>query len=69
MYRNFFLYTMDAQGYLSSTSVYVENSGGWVDEDSEVDEASPRVHAEQKWLDLDDGDRIHSHVFRLAGTT
>lgn len=54
-------------GYLSTTAVYGDRNGGWVDEDSDLRPATERgkwrVAAEQAWLDTD----LPTHVFRLAG--
>lgn len=54
-------------GYLSTTGVYGDRGGAWVDEDSEPAPASERsrrrVAAEQRWLAL----TPRAHVFRLAG--
>jgi nucleoside-diphosphate-sugar epimerase len=58
-------------GYLSSTAVYGDRGGGWVDESAPLipssERAARRVHAEEQWLGLC---RIHglpAHIFRLAG--
>jgi nucleoside-diphosphate-sugar epimerase len=58
-------------GYLSTTGVYGDYRGAWVDEDSALrpssDRAWRRVEAEAAWLDLN---RVHGmpvHIFRLAG--
>ncbi|MBC7908683.1 MAG: SDR family NAD(P)-dependent oxidoreductase [Rhodospirillaceae bacterium] len=52
-------------GYLSTTGVYGDRQGEWVDENAElrptVDRARRRVAAERQWLDRG------AHVFRLAG--
>ena len=61
-------------GYLSTTGVYGDHAGAWVDELSEArappgSGAAARLDAERDWLDLrrrSDG-RLKSHVFRLAG--
>ncbi len=54
-------------GYLSTTGVYGDHQGGWVDEDTPLTPSSPRgVHrvlAEQQWAAL----RVPLHIFRLAG--
>ena len=54
-------------GYLSTTGVYGDTGGGWVDEDSPVnparDRSGERVAAEQDWLQSG----LPLHVFRLAG--
>ena len=55
-------------GYLSTTGVYGDHDGGWVDEDSALDPATElgkrRVKAEREWLDIQG---LPVHVFRLAG--
>lgn len=54
-------------GYLSTTGVYGDCDGGWVDENTPVrpdlDRSRRRVAAEQGWAELGLG----AHVFRLAG--
>ena len=56
-------------GYLSSTGVYGDQGGGWVDEDSPVaakqDRGHRRVAAEDAWSAL--ADRYAVDIFRLAG--
>lgn len=58
-------------GYLSTTGVYGNHDGGWVDEDAPLSPSSPRseyrVAAERAWLDLADQDGVPVHIFRLAG--
>lgn len=55
-------------GYLSTTAVYGDHDGGWVDEGSPTDPATKRgqarVRAEREWLDIPN---LPVHVFRLAG--
>ncbi len=55
-------------GYLSTTGVYGDHDGGWVDELSPTDPATVRgqrrVLAEREWLDIAE---LPTHVFRLAG--
>ncbi|MEQ9692926.1 SDR family oxidoreductase [Shimia sp. SDUM112013] len=55
-------------GYLSTTGVYGDHDGGWVDETSRTEPATRRgqrrVMAEQEWLQIPD---LPVHVFRLAG--
>ena len=55
-------------GYLSTTAVYGDRDGDWVDEKSDLRPASPRgqwrVDAERAWLGLEG---LPVHVFRLAG--
>lgn len=54
-------------GYLSTTGVYGDTGGGWVDEDSPLNPSSPagkaRVTAEAEWQALN----IPLHIFRLSG--
>lgn len=59
-------------GYLSTTGVYGDRQGGWVDEESELRPAGTRgrrrVLAERDWLGLSgavDGPAVQ--IFRLAG--
>jgi nucleoside-diphosphate-sugar epimerase len=56
-------------GYLSTTGVYGDRQGGWVDETSEVHPVAPRairrVAAEQGWAAL--APRIAVDLFRVAG--
>ena len=58
-------------GYLSTTGVYGDRAGGWVDEDSALaptsERAERRVAAERAWLDLRRNAGLPLHVFRLAG--
>ena len=58
-------------GYLSTTGVYGDRDGGWVDEDSELaptgERGRRRVAAEDAWLDLWERDGLPVHLFRLAG--
>lgn len=58
-------------GYLSTTGVYGDRDGGWVDEESELRPTSTRgarrVAAERAWLDLHERHGLPVHVFRLAG--
>lgn len=54
-------------GYLSTTGVYGDKGGDWVDEDTPLEpnttRGQRRLAAEQAWADLD----LPVHVFRLAG--
>jgi nucleoside-diphosphate-sugar epimerase len=56
-------------GYLSTTGVYGDRQGGWVDEDTPVnptaDRARRRVAAEQEWIDCAAGRPLD--LIRLAG--
>lgn len=58
-------------GYLSTTGVYGDRGGDWVDEDSPLlptsERSRHRVAAERAWLALEPGDGVPVHVFRLAG--
>ena len=58
-------------GYLSTTGVYGDRAGGWVDEASELSPTGPRgrrrMAAESAWLDLHRRRGLPVHVFRLAG--
>mmetsp|Transcript_54327 Transcript_54327/g.125128 ORF Transcript_54327/g.125128 Transcript_54327/m.125128 type:complete len:308 (-) Transcript_54327:213-1136(-) len=61
-------------GYLSTTSVYGDHGGQWVDEASETRAASGssgevRLRAESSWRSLHStsGGRLRVNVFRLAG--
>ena len=54
-------------GYLSTTGVYGDHAGGWVDEDTVLSPSTKRgqmrVAAESAWQVLD----LPLHIFRLAG--
>lgn len=58
-------------GYLSSTGVYGDRGGGWVDELSEVrpttKRGSRRARAEDQWMSLFFKHALPVHIFRLAG--
>ena len=58
-------------GYLSSTSVYADRAGGWVDERSAADATEAagvqRLRAEAQWRALAGERGIASAVFRLPG--
>jgi nucleoside-diphosphate-sugar epimerase len=57
-------------GYLSTTGVYGDRGGAWVDEDSALQPSGARglrrAEAELRWLALA-GPDLPAHVFRLAG--
>lgn len=57
-------------GYLSTTGVYGDRGGDWVDEESPLvpsgQRSRRRVEAEHRWLALR-GSGLPAHVFRLAG--
>jgi nucleoside-diphosphate-sugar epimerase len=54
-------------GYLSTTGVYGDHQGGWVDEDTPLlpatERGKARVAAEEAWAGLG----LPLHIFRLAG--
>ena len=58
-------------GYLSTTGVYGDRGGGWVDEASPLlptgERGRRRLAAENGWLDLWRQHGIPVHIFRLAG--
>lgn len=58
-------------GYLSTTGVYGDTGGGWVDEDSPLNAKGPRgkrrVMAEAAWMGLHDQAGLPVHLFRLPG--
>jgi len=58
-------------GYLSTTGVYGNRNGEWVDENSSLlpssDRSQRRVEAEERWLSLGRGSSVPTHIFRLAG--
>jgi nucleoside-diphosphate-sugar epimerase len=57
-------------GYLSTTGVYGDRGGDWVDETSELSPSGERgrrrVQAERAWLDLWRRCGLPVHIFRLA---
>ncbi len=61
----------DWTGYLSTTGVYGDRSGGWVFEGSRLAAQSPeaarRVAAERDWLEVGRGMGLTVQVFRLPG--
>jgi nucleoside-diphosphate-sugar epimerase len=58
-------------GYLSTTGVYGDQQGGWVDETTPCTPSTrrgrERLAAEQGWQALAAGRNLPLHVFRLAG--
>lgn len=58
-------------GYLSTTGVYGDRAGGWVDETSDLTPATMRgerrVEAEAGWCRLWTDSGLPVHLFRLAG--
>lgn len=63
--------TLQWVGLMSSTAVYGDRDGGWVDEESEIrptnKRGSRRALAEAQWLSLFSSYRAPVHIFRLAG--
>ncbi len=57
--------------YLSTTGVYGDHGGEWVDEDSPLSPATQRgrrrLAAERQWLALHASHGLPVHIFRLAG--
>ncbi len=57
-------------GYLSTTGVYGDRAGGWVDERSPTrpsgERGRRRLAAEQGWLELHRRHGVPTHIFRLA---
>jgi nucleoside-diphosphate-sugar epimerase len=58
-------------GYLSTTGVYGDHGGGWVDEDTPLTPSTARgrarVAAEAAWQKLHRDHGLPIHIFRLAG--
>ncbi len=58
-------------GYLSTTGVYGDHRGGWVDETTPLTPSTRRgrlrVAAETAWRQLSDRAGLPLHIFRLAG--
>lgn len=58
-------------GYLSTTGVYGDHAGGWVDEKTALtpntERGQRRLAAEQHWLALHRDHGLPVHIFRLAG--
>jgi len=58
-------------GYLSTTGVYGDHAGGWVDETTSLtpstERGRARVKAEAAWQDLAKATGAPLHIFRLAG--
>lgn len=58
-------------GYLSTTAVYGNHDGNWVDETTPPAPTSRRgslrLKAEQQWMGLYETDGLPVHIFRLAG--
>lgn len=64
------LQNLEWLGYLSSTSVYGDHAGNWVDEETKcqpkTDRGKQRLEAEQKWLQLYKNYQLPIHIFRLS---
>jgi nucleoside-diphosphate-sugar epimerase len=62
---------LDWVGYLSTTGVYGDHEGGWVDENTPLtpstERGRARVAAEAEWRALHREHGLPLHVFRLAG--
>ena len=58
-------------GYLSTTGVYGDHQGGWVDEETPTEPSTKRgeqrVFAENQWISFCDKNSIPLSIFRLAG--
>lgn len=58
-------------GYLSTTGVYGDRGGEWVDEGMQISPSTKRgtrrARAEQQWASLADAYNLPVHIFRLAG--
>jgi len=58
-------------GYLSTTGVYGDTGGAWIDESAPLQPSGPRqqrrVEAERGWLGLGERSGLPVHLFRLAG--
>ncbi|MEE9429005.1 MAG: SDR family oxidoreductase [Paracoccaceae bacterium] len=58
-------------GYLSTTAVYGDHQGGWVDETTALTPATKRgklrVEAETEWQGFAEKQSLSLHIFRLAG--
>jgi nucleoside-diphosphate-sugar epimerase len=63
--------TIEWMGYLSTTGVYGDRQGEWVDENSEIRPSSKRgsrrARAEEQWYSLYQQFNLPVHFFRLAG--
>lgn len=57
--------------YLSTTGVYGDHAGAWVDETTPLtpntERGQRRVDAESQWLELYERHKLPVHIFRLAG--
>ena len=62
---------LEWSGYLSTTGVYGDHGGAWVDEDTpaapNLGRSQRRFEAEQLWLVMAERYALPVHIFRLAG--
>jgi nucleoside-diphosphate-sugar epimerase len=62
---------LDWVGYLSTTGVYGDHGGGWVDEETPLtpstERGRTRVLAERQWQEIAAASGLPLHIFRLAG--
>ncbi len=58
-------------GYLSTTAVYGDRNGEWIDESAAVNPTSKRgsrrLRVENNWLELANAHNLPLHIFRLSG--
>lgn len=63
--------TFEWIGYLSSTSVYGDHNGAWVNEETKCipsnEQSRVRLLAEQRWLKLYSKNKLPVHILRLSG--
>jgi nucleoside-diphosphate-sugar epimerase len=63
--------SLDWVGYLSTTGVYGNHDGAWVDETTplapNLERSARRVAAEEAWLVMHERFGLPVHIFRLAG--
>lgn len=66
-----YAHNMQWIGYLSSTSVYGDHQGNWVDESSKPTDLGElgklRLHAENEWVSFAQTHQLSLTIFRLAG--
>ena len=62
---------LDWAGYLSTTGVYGDHGGGWIDEETaptpNLERSRQRLEAEHMWLVMAERYALPAHIFRLAG--
>jgi nucleoside-diphosphate-sugar epimerase len=63
--------TIEWAGYLSTTGVYGNHDGGWIDEETPLaptsQRGSQRARAEEQWQSLALNEDFPLHIFRLSG--